>query len=157
MLHHSYGCFRLFSILILSDDAEKQRQRREKLKQWQERRLQNDFPGIRDQQQGNVTRSKKKVSKLGVGSKRRTGMGERKSEVGQGEKERDMQKFDADDYYEIPMEVESDSPGELLLVLHQKPCTASVATDELKSCNKQFCKQLHFAINEHYSAFIHCN
>ena len=96
----------------------KKRERREKLRQWQEKMNREKFSDQRNQQ-GNKGRGKKKLSKATTGDKRRTSMQSLKSDEDPRDGNRDPHRrtmnsttFESDDYFEIPMDVESDSTGD---------------------------------------------
>ena len=57
--------------------------------------------------QGNKSRLKKKVTRLSRGDKRRSNSSQR-----EGDGKVNLSKFESDDYFEIPMDVESDSTGD---------------------------------------------
>ena len=103
--------------LIFREDANKKRERREKLRQWQEKMNREKSSELRNQQLGNKGRGKKKLSKPTKDDKRRSGLESMKSDDNQ--KDRDPHRrtmnsaiFESDDYFEIPMDVESDSTGD---------------------------------------------
>lgn len=98
------------------EDANKKRERREKLRQWQEKMNKQKSSDLRNQQ-GNKGRGKKKLSKPTKDDKRRSNVQSLKSDEDQ--KDRDPHRrtvnsaiFESDDYFEIPMDVESDSTGD---------------------------------------------
>ena len=100
---------------------DKKRERREKLRQWQEKMNRDKFTDQRNQQ-GNKGRGKKK-SKPTKGDKARSNMQGMKSEVGLRDGNRDslrraMNSAEIDDYFEIPMDVESDSTGDFKTNAH---------------------------------------
>ena len=72
------------------------------------------FPDQRNQQ-GNKGRGKNKLSKLTKGDKRRSSLQSLKSPDDiqrEGDRDPHRKTFERDDYFEIPMDVESDSTGE---------------------------------------------
>ena len=89
----------------------KKRERREKVRQWQEKMNTGKFSDPKNQQ-GNKVQPKKKPAK---GSKRSASSQSLKSNESQrtdkDSNKRNVSKFDNDDYFEIPMDVESDSTG----------------------------------------------
>lgn len=103
--------------ITFREDANKKRERREKLRQWQEKMNREKSSDPRNQQPGNKGRGKKKLSKPTKDDKRRSSLQSIKSDEDQ--KDRDSHRrtmksavFESDDYFEIPMDVESDSTGE---------------------------------------------
>lgn len=102
---------------IFREDANKKRERREKLRQWQEKMSREKSSDLRNQQPGNKGRGKKKLSEPTKDDRRRSSFQSMKSDEDQ--KDRDPHRrtmnsaiFESDDYFEIPMDVESDSTGE---------------------------------------------
>ncbi|XP_068711250.1 zinc finger C3H1 domain-containing protein-like isoform X2 [Montipora foliosa] len=85
------------------EDKDKKRERREKVRQWQEKLKKKDISNEKTLQ-GNKSRLKKKVTRLSRGDKRRSN-----SSQWEGDGKVNLSKFESDDYFEIPMDVESDS------------------------------------------------
>ena len=97
---------------------DKKRERRERLRQWQEKMNKKEFVGQKNQL-GNKGRSKKKLAAPAKGDKRRSSSQSLKSNESHREGDRDshrrplpLSKAENDDYFEIPMDVESDSTGD---------------------------------------------
>lgn len=102
--------------LNFREDDNKKRERREKLRQWQEKMNRDKSSDLRNQQ-GNKGRGNKKLAKPTKDDKRRSSFQSLKSDEDQ--RDRDPRRrtvnsamFESDDYFEIPMDVESDSPGD---------------------------------------------
>ena len=90
---------------------DKKRERRERLRQWQEKMSKNEFLDHKNQQ-GNKGRPNKKLAKPAKGDKRRSISQSLKSNENQ-HGDRDSHRWNEnDDYFEIPMDVESDSTGD---------------------------------------------
>ncbi|KAL9984828.1 hypothetical protein ACROYT_G007164 [Oculina patagonica] len=109
------------------EDPSKKQERREKLRQWQEKMNRDKFSDQRNQQ-GNKGRGKKKVSKPTTGDKRRSSMQSLKPGEDMRDGNRDPHRrmvnsatFETDDYFEIPMDVESDSTDGPALPLIDEP------------------------------------
>ena len=97
---------------------DKKRERRERLRQWQEKMGKKGIVGQKNQP-GNKGRSKKNLATTAKGDKRRSSSQSLKSNEIQHQGDRDahrwplpLSKSENDDYFEIPMDVESDSTGD---------------------------------------------
>lgn len=82
------------------------------MREWQKKFNKKDTSNEKDQQ-GNKSRLKKKVGKPSRGDKRRSN----NSNQWDGDRDLHSQVFETDDYFEIPMDVESDSTGNDFVVV----------------------------------------
>ena len=100
-----------FVVCSRQDVDFKKQERREKVRQWQEKMNKAGFSDQKSQP-GNKVHPKKKPAK---GNKRSaTSQSLKSSESQRADREahrRNVVRFDNDDYFEIPMDVESDSTG----------------------------------------------
>ena len=103
-----------YQLIFREDD--KKRERREKLRQWQEKMSRDKSSDLRNQQ-GNKGRGNKKLTKPTKDDNRKSSLQSSKSD--EDHRDRDPRRrtvnsavFESDDYFEIPMDVESDSTGD---------------------------------------------
>ena len=109
----------LFFYVTSREDINKKQERRERLRQWQEKMNTDRFSDQRNQQ-GNKGRSKKKLTKSVKGRRRSSSVKlagtEMEGDRDSPSKEGDPALFENDDYFEIPMDLESDSTGTYTLI-----------------------------------------
>ncbi|XP_067021110.1 zinc finger C3H1 domain-containing protein-like isoform X4 [Acropora muricata] len=86
------------------ENIDLKRERRERVREWQKKFNKKDTSNEKDQP-GNKSRLKKKVGKTSRGDKRRSNNSNQRD----GDRDLHSQVFESDDYFEIPMDVESDS------------------------------------------------
>lgn len=93
------------------EDTDKKRERRERVRQWQEK-MNKEEPSSLKNQQANRSRPKKKAPKPAGGDKRRSNDIQREGDRDLHRRLVNKARFENDDYFEIPMDVESDSTGQ---------------------------------------------
>ena len=106
VLYSSLHSFALINFACFSENIDLKRERRERVREWQKKFNNKDTSNEKDQQ-GNKSRLRKKVGKPSRGDKRRSNNSNQRD----GDRDLHSQVFESDDYFEIPMDVESDSTG----------------------------------------------